>query len=140
MCVCMCAPTSPGVVVVGHSVCGLDGGNAGLQGEQLAAQVWHAVGVAQVRGQRSARHCAKVSVHGPHSLVVDWYDWGVGEKVGAAATAGRGIGCLNAGRLVAVVLQGATDSETSTRLLNNHFHCWKSNCCCCQTVSYIPLP
>lgn len=50
-CVCVCTPTSPGVVVVGHSVCGLDGGNAGLQGEQLAAQVWHAAGVS--RGQRS---------------------------------------------------------------------------------------
>lgn len=53
--VCVRALTSPVVVVVGHSVCGLNGGNAWLQGEQLAAQVWHAVGVAQVRGQGSAR-------------------------------------------------------------------------------------
>lgn len=38
---CLCGPTSPGIVVVGHSVCGLDGGEAGLQGEQLTGQVWH---------------------------------------------------------------------------------------------------
>lgn len=43
VCVCVvCAgPTSPGVVVVGHSVCGLDGGDVGLQGKQLTGQVWH---------------------------------------------------------------------------------------------------
>ena len=38
------SPTSPGVVVVGHSVCGLDGGEVGLQGEQLTGQVWHTAG------------------------------------------------------------------------------------------------
>lgn len=42
LCVFVCAgPTSPGVVVVGHSVCGLDGGDVGLQGKQLTGQVWH---------------------------------------------------------------------------------------------------
>lgn len=35
------APTSPGGVVVGHSVCGLDGGEVRLQGKQLTGQVWH---------------------------------------------------------------------------------------------------
>lgn len=58
-----------------------------------------------------------------HSLVVDWYDWGVGEKVGAAATAGRGIGCLNAGGLVAVLLQGATESESSVHLPYRFLFC-----------------
>ena len=45
MCVCVfgCVrrPTSPGIVIVGHSVCGLDGGEVRLQGEQLTGQVWH---------------------------------------------------------------------------------------------------
>lgn len=40
-CVSLRRPTSPGVVNVGHSVCGLDGSEVGLQGEQLAGQVWH---------------------------------------------------------------------------------------------------
>ena len=44
VCVCVCQPTSPGIVIVGHSVCGLDGGEAGLQGEQLTGQVWHTAG------------------------------------------------------------------------------------------------
>lgn len=55
-----------------------------------------------------------MSVHRLHSLVVDWYDGGVGVEVSTAA--GQGVGCLNAGCLVAVLLQGATDSETSARL------------------------
>lgn len=38
---CVSSPTSPGIVIVGHSVCGLDGGEVRLQGEQLTGQVWH---------------------------------------------------------------------------------------------------
>lgn len=38
------SPTSPGIVIVGHSVCGLDGGEVWLQGEQLTGQVWHTAG------------------------------------------------------------------------------------------------
>ena len=41
---CLCSPTSPGIVVVGHSVCGLDWGVVRLQGEQLTGQVWHTAG------------------------------------------------------------------------------------------------
>ncbi len=41
VCVCVCTLTSPGIVVVGHSVCGLDGGEVRLQGKQLTGQVWH---------------------------------------------------------------------------------------------------
>lgn len=44
MCVFVCSPTSPGIVIVGHSVCGLDGGEVRLQGEQLTGQVWHTAG------------------------------------------------------------------------------------------------
>lgn len=44
VCACVRSPTSPGVVVVGHSVCGLDGGEVRLQGEQLTSQVWHTAG------------------------------------------------------------------------------------------------
>lgn len=47
MCVCVgcvCSSTSPGIVVVGHSVCGLDWGEVMLQGEQLTGQVWHTAG------------------------------------------------------------------------------------------------
>lgn len=78
-------------------------------------------GAAESRGQRSEVSealrdgvSAPVSVHRLHSLVVDWYDGGVGVEVSTAA--GQGVGCLNAGCLVAVLLQGATDSETSARL------------------------
>ena len=41
---CVSSPTSPGIVIVGHSVCGLDGGEVRLQGEQLTGQVWHTAG------------------------------------------------------------------------------------------------
>lgn len=44
VCVCVCGPTSPGIVIVGHSVCGLDGGEVRLQGKQLTGQVWHTAG------------------------------------------------------------------------------------------------
>lgn len=44
VCACVCRSTSPGIVVVGHSVCGLDGGEVRLQGKQLTGQVWHAAG------------------------------------------------------------------------------------------------
>jgi len=52
--VCVCAPTSPGIVIVGHSVCGLDGGEVWLQGEQLTGQVWHTTGR---RKERRAQLC-----------------------------------------------------------------------------------
>lgn len=37
----VCRLTSPSIVIVGHSVCGLDGGEVRLQGKQLTGQVWH---------------------------------------------------------------------------------------------------
>lgn len=42
--VCVCHPTSPGIVIVGHSVRGLNGGEVWLQGEQLTGKVWHTAG------------------------------------------------------------------------------------------------
>lgn len=39
--VCVCRITSPGIVIIGHSVCGLDRGEVRLQGKQLTGQGWH---------------------------------------------------------------------------------------------------
>lgn len=41
VCLCVCRTTSPGIVIVGHSVCGLDRGEVRLQGKQLTGQGWH---------------------------------------------------------------------------------------------------